>query len=222
MPLTPEQIESYREMGYLHLQGLIPDAVSKAAADAMWRVIQADPYDRSTWARAAKETNHTGYTEPLLVACYTREFLCAAETLAEDRGFKAPDAAYVINVFPTASEWTWPSPHIDHAIEAHGHKTFPRAFRVATMTFLSDVEPRGGGTIVWPGSHKKIEALALSDPQRFEMMHVLNTNLDLAGIGEPLELTPRRGDVLMYHTLCAHSGSQNVTEHPRLAMNAKW
>ena len=93
---------------------------------------------------------------------------------------KAPGRAYAINGFPTSEEWKWPRPHIDHAIKEHGHKTFPRAFRIAAMTFLSDVAPHGGGTIVWPGSHAVLERLAKSDPVRYETMWALNQDLATA------------------------------------------
>jgi ectoine hydroxylase-related dioxygenase (phytanoyl-CoA dioxygenase family) len=90
------------------------------------------------------------------------------------------------------------------------------------MTFLSDVPPHGGGTIVWPGSHAVLEHLAKSDPTRFETMWALNQELPNAALDSPVELTPRRGDVLFYSYLCAHSGSQNTSDRPRLALNAKW
>ncbi len=95
-------------------------------------------------------------------------------------------------------------------------------FRVASMLFASDVESHGGGTLVWAGSHKKILALAQSDPDYYALMSNLNNELDKANIGEYVELTPKRGDILFYHTLCGHSGSMNVRNTPRLAMNAKW
>jgi ectoine hydroxylase-related dioxygenase (phytanoyl-CoA dioxygenase family) len=90
------------------------------------------------------------------------------------------------------------------------------------MTYLSDVPSHGAGTIVWPGSHLKLEALAKSDPERYELMWALNQDIPRAGIGEPVELTPRRGDVLFYHYLCAHAGSKNTSDRPRLALNMKW
>ena len=123
---------------------------------------------------------------------------------------------------PPSGEWKWPGPHIDHAIKEHLHKTFPRAFRIATMTFLSDVPPHGGGTVVWPGSHAVLERLAKSDPERFEMMWTLNQEVPHVTLADPVELTPKRGDVLFYSYLCAHAGSQNTSDRPRLALNAKW
>ncbi len=202
----------YGEQGYLLVSGLIPEPVSRRAEEAMRRLVEQGA------------ASHKPYDEADLLACYTPEFLAVAARLAgEDPATIAPPKrAYPINVLPQPGPWHWPRPHIDHAIKEHGYKTFPRAFRIATMTFLSDVAPHGGGTVVWPGSHRKLQALAESDPERYELMWALNQELDRAGLGEPVELTPRRGDVLFYHYLCAHAGSMNTTDRPRLAMNAKW
>jgi ectoine hydroxylase-related dioxygenase (phytanoyl-CoA dioxygenase family) len=90
------------------------------------------------------------------------------------------------------------------------------------MTFLNDVALHGGGTVVWPGSHRRLEALARSNPQRYELMWTLNQSLKELDLGRPVELTPRRGDVLFYHYLCAHAGSMNTGPRPRLALNMKW
>lgn len=221
--LTPTQEEAYAEQGYLLVSGLIPEEIAEAAEQAMWKVLGADPNDPATWEEPSK-TQVTTSSEPALVACYTPQMLAAAARLSGDdpASILPPKSAYALNVFPQPGEWQWPSPHIDHAIKEHGHKTFPRAFRIAAMTYLSDVPPHGGGTIVWPGSHKKIEALARSDPEHYEMMWVLGGDIRQVGLGEPIEMAPRRGDVLFYHYLCAHSGSQNTSRRPRLAFNMKW
>jgi hypothetical protein len=221
--LTPEQRAFYDEQGYLLLSGLIPAEVAAAADAALWGLLGIAPGARDGWEAVAR--GHHTFESPELVACYTPAFLAAAAELAGDapETVRAPKRGYCINVFPRAgASWEWPRPHIDHAIKEHGHKTFPRAFRIATMTFLHDIAPHGGGTVVWPGSHRKIEALARSDPERYEFMWVLGRELDRAALDAPVELTPRAGDVLFYHYLCAHSGSMNTSDRPRFAMNAKW
>lgn len=219
--LSDAQRSQYARDGFLLVSGLIPDGISAAAETAIRRALQIDAGDPMTWAAPS---GHRSIPDPELTAVYTPQFLqAAAELVGEDPLlFNPPKAAYAINVFPQPGPWQWPEPHIDHAIKEHGHKTFPRAFKIATMTFLSDVPPHGAGTIVWPGSHRRIEALARSDPDRYEMMWVLNQDLDKAGIGEPVETTPHRGDVLFYHYLCAHAGSMNTSDRPRLALNMKW
>lgn len=220
-PLTPIQVSQYAANSYLLVSGLIPEEVAERAESALWQLLQARPDDRATWPQ---KTAHQAYDSPELLECYTEGMLGAAAQLAGEplESVGAPNRAYAINVFPTPGEWKWPHPHIDHAIKEHGHKTFPRAFRIAAMTFLSDVPPHGGGTVVWPESHALLEKLALSDPSRFESMWALNQELSQVALGDPVETTPRRGDVLFYSYLCAHAGSQNVSDHPRLALNAKW
>ena len=220
--LTLVQESHYTHRGYLLVSGLISPQIAADAEEAMWRLLNADPRDPTTWEGIPP--SHHSYEEPALLACYTPELLAAAAMLAgESHGaFHAPDRAYAINVFPRSGEWQWPAPHIDHAIKEHGHKVFPRAFRVAGMAYLSDVPPHGGGTIVWPGSHIKLEQLARSDPARYETMWALNQDLASVDLGDPVELTPKRGDVLFYHYLCAHAGSRNTSDRPRLALNMKW
>jgi Phytanoyl-CoA dioxygenase (PhyH) len=220
--LSQEQHQFYRDQGYLLVSDLIPTELAASAEAAMWRLLDVSPSDPAAWAAVAK--GHHVFDSPELVACYTPAFLAAAAELAADDPaiFRPPTRAYCINLFPSTAEWEWPRPHIDHAIREHGHKTFPRAFRIATMTFLHDVAPHGGGTVVWPGSHRTLEALARSDPAKYELMWVLGQELRQISIGEPRELTPKRGDVLFYHYLCAHAGSANTSERPRFAMNKKW
>jgi len=221
MTLSQNQLDAYDRDGYILVSGLIPDDITKAAAQMLWDCMEADSEDPETWPDR-KDTQSHKLAE--LVACYTQDFLCAASQLSGDplETINTPRGALAINIFPTTDAWQEPRPHIDHAIKDHGHKTFPRPFRVATMTFLSDVEERGGGTAVWAGSHRKIKALAQSNESHYEYMWVLNQDLAQADLDDPLVLTPKRGDVLFYDYLCAHAGSKNISSSPRLALNYKW
>jgi hypothetical protein len=220
LSLTQTQLDAYEQDGYILLAGLIPDAVATATAAIMWQCMEARPDDPQTWPDGYAQ----GLDHPAIVACYTENFLHAAAQLCGDppEAVGKPGSALAINIFPADGEWKQPTPHIDHAIKEHGHKTFPRPFRVATMTFLNDVAERGGGTAVWPGSHRQIEALARSDEEQYEYMWVLNQHLHRAGLGDPLVLVPKQGDVLFYQCLCAHAGSNNTSPRPRLALNYKW
>jgi ectoine hydroxylase-related dioxygenase (phytanoyl-CoA dioxygenase family) len=220
--MVEQQRQRYQEQGYLLVSGLIPEEVAAAAEEAMWRLLHISPSDPSAWT--AVQRGHHVFDSSELLACFTPAYLATAAALAGDdpRTFRPPSRAYCINIFPREGAWEWPRPHIDHAIKEHAYKVFPRAFRIASMVFLHDVAPHGGGTVVWPGSHRRIEALARSDPERYELMWPLNQDLQKAGLGDPLELTPKRGDVLFYHYLCAHAGSANVSDRPRFAMNMKW
>jgi len=220
--LTPEQVVFYQENGYIVLSGLVPDEISLRAKAILDKWVEGDP--RNPKATSSEPIPRTSEEEDAVVACYTDAILQAAAELVGDdiSTFPRPHKPYPLHSYPTQEEWKPWGAHIDHAIKEHGHKTFPYAFRLASMLFFSDVEPHGGGTLVWPGSHLKTLALAKSNPEYYELMYTLNNELDKANLGEYVELTPKRGDILFYHYLCGHSGSMNVQNVPRLAMNAKW
>jgi hypothetical protein len=222
--LSREQIEFYLENGYILASGLISDDITLRAEAKLWQELGITPDEPEGW----KDAESLGWTEMSaeIRACYTPAFLRAAMQLAEGEPeptfFQPRKRHSVIPIFPEDGEWSHHGPHIDHAIRSHGEKTFPFAFRIAAMTYLNDVEPHSGGTIVWPRSHRKIEALARSNPERYEYMWVLQEDLHLVDIGDPFELTPKRGDVLFFHHLCAHTGSKNIGKRPRFALNTKW
>ncbi|MDX1932952.1 MAG: phytanoyl-CoA dioxygenase family protein [Capsulimonadales bacterium] len=210
--LTTEQRAAFARDGFLLVSGRIPEPVLADGQAAMRRLLaeRADAY-----AYGTSDFN----------ACYTEALCAAAAELGgePERGAYYPvSGALAILSHPADGEWTWPGPHIDHAIPEHGHKVFPRPFRLASLLYLNDVGPRGGGTVVWPGSHRKLEALAKSDPERFTLMATLNQAIDEAGIGEPQEVLAKAGDILFYDYLLAHSGSKNITSVPRFALNHKW
>ncbi len=219
--LFSNQVDQYNQEGYLLVSGLIPNSISVKAEQEMWHCSGVDADKPETWSNGTIVEN---YFNDDIVACYTDEFITVAAQLAGDdpATYSKPEEAHSLNVFPSTGDWSWPSPHIDHSIKKDGYKTFPRAFRIAAMTYLSDVEEHGGGTIVWPRSHHYIWALAKSNPTCYEYMWVLGNDIHQVDLGTPMELTPNRGDVLFYHFLCAHSGSKNVNSQPRFALNTKW
>src|SRR5437773_12469242 len=134
--LKEDQQRTYEETGYLLGSGLMPPEIAAAAEAAMWAVIGARPGDPASWAEAPRA--HQAFESPEILACYTPAYLEAAAQLAgeEPGSLRPPKRPYSINVFPSEGPWQWPKPHIDHAIKEHGHRTFPRAFRIAAMTFL--------------------------------------------------------------------------------------
>ena len=213
--LTQDQIDTYERDGYLLASGLVPAELA-ARADAFLLKLMDSP--------KLNKLGHFSHDDPCLVECFTPDLIAAAAKLASEEvsTFPPPSQVYIIPTFPTQDVWQWPKPHIDHALKENGYKTIPRAFRIACMTYLHDVAPHGGGTIVWPGSHRKLTALAEGDPEKYELMWALNQELKEMDLGEPLELTPRQGDVFFFHYLCAHAGSQNTGSRIRLAFNHKW
>lgn len=228
--LAARQITQYREDGYLLVSGLIPDDVAARAEEAMWRLMEMDPDDPSTWSRVPESAHQfepgrgvvifNGIQDPDLMACATDDYLTAvAQLLDEPMGsLHPPEAVHTQNLLQQDVDWKLPNPHVDGIPKEHMHRTFPGPYRITSLFYLSDVEPTGGGTCAWPGSHRKIRSLAESDPVAYEHLYHLNKDIPALDLGDPIELTPKRGDILFFQHLFGHNGTPNVLPKPRFMM----
>ena len=221
-PLGEEQVSQYHRDGCLLVSGLIPRELVSGARTAMWERLGADAHDPKTWHLLGPHPHLL--REPRLTSLYTDSMIAAAAQLAgEDMaGFGRPTHAFTINNVPVSQEWRPHAPHLDYARPDLRHRTFPRPYHIATIAYLTDVARHGGGTMVYPGAHRKLEALARSDPGKYRLLSALLIDLDRLELGPPVELIPASGDVLFHHYLCAHAGSDNVSGAPRLAIGHKW
>lgn len=219
--LTDAQIAQFDAQGFLLVSGLMGDGVAERAAAAIWRSLDASPDEPSTWEGKG---GGKGLRDPEVLACFTPEMARAADQLSHEPhpDWNPPASAFALNTFPQSGVWAPHGPHIDHAIKADGFHTFPRPMRLASLLYLTDVAPDSGGTVVWPGSHKTILARAESDPEKYALMWTLNQEIPAMELGEGQQVLSRAGDILFYHYLCAHSGSNNVGTRPRFALAHKW
>ena len=248
LPLTEAQCDAFTRDGAILVRGLIPAELSARAERAMWHCTYPDGPPTS-WEGAPGGLRL--YNEPDLKNCFTPTVLAAAAQLTGDdistfsksdthpkttytttyleadaagedvSRFFRWDCAYCINIFPGEGD-KGDVPHIDHSVEQHRHRTFPPVFRLGAIIYLSDVGPGAGGTRIWPGSHRELEAMACRAPQRYEWRAAVMAEIRELELGKPLELRPRRGDVLFLHHLTAHAGSYNASDRPRFAINMKW
>ncbi len=207
-------LERYGRDGYLIVPGLVnPDLIAEAAA----RI--TEHFERTKMA--------FHFFDIAAVQAATEAIRPTAAFLLEvslDSLQARPGALSITQPSRPEVPWSWPTPHIDGALERDDNPTEPKPFRIATMTYLSKVEVHGGGTVVWPGSHHAIQAARDADPEKYRKMPALNHALEsgLIPIGSPIELVPSPGDVLFYTCFCAHAGSTNITPKDRLSLNTKW
>lgn len=228
--LSTEQVDRYRDEGYLLATGLMSDEIAERAEAAMWRLMGMDQHDPSTWSRVPDLADEftenrgvvifNGIQDSDLMACATEDYLAAvAQLLDEPIGsLHPPEAVHTQNLMQRETEWYLPSPHVDGIPKEHMHKTFPGPYRITSLFYLSDVEHQGGGTCAWPGSHRKIRELAESDPTAYEHLYDLNKDIPSLDLGDPVELTPKRGDILFFQHLFGHNGSANILPKPRFMM----
>src|SRR6267378_1521605 len=119
----------------------------------------------------------------------------AAQLAGEDVArFRLPTHAFTINRQPVSKPWEFYAAHIDRTIPESRYRTFPRPYWIGAMTYLTDVQPHGGGTMVWPGTHLELEALAGANPRKYKYLAALTPVLSQIMRGAPIEVTPSRGD----------------------------
>ncbi len=152
------------------------------------------------------------------MACATPQYLKATAELIGEDDVHPPEAVHTQNKVPVNEEWSLPRAHVDGIPKEHMHETFPGPYRIASLVFLSDVKHKGGGTAVFPGSHRKILTLAESDREKYKYLFHLNRDIPGLDLGDPIELTPKCGDVLFFTYLFGHNGTANVGGRPRWMM----
>jgi hypothetical protein len=222
--LWPQQVMHFMDEGYLLVSDLIPRDIAAKADDAAWRVNGIDPKDPSTWMNAPK---NEFFDEPDLTACYTQDFLIAAAQLAspDPWGFpiaRPPANAFVIKLLPEPGPWAVRNIHLDGSGWQPPTHLYPRLWRVFAMVYLHDIEPHGGGTVIFPRSHRKFEALARSQPEKYKFIAQLQDDIEKVDLGQPLEVQPKAGDVLFIDSMSAHCKPMNTGSRPRFALNLKW
>jgi len=209
--MTPQ--EFYLKEGYAFVSGLIDHSTMMRACDALMAQIPSD----------GTGSFHQILRTRALLKCVTKGVRNTAADFAQ-LGYvpKSPSSIYTIAVYPEKSAWEWPWPHIDHSRPEDGFRSLPPPFRIGCLIYLSDSVSTAGATVVWPESHYMIDGLIEQDPQKYELLSSVNQHLPHLKLNPPIEVCAWAGDVLFYDHLCAHSGSKNIGQNVRLALNHKW
>ena len=218
-----DEVDRFNQNGYVYVPGLVSTAVIDSAVPALWDAMELSPDDPTDWPGIIT-AQQSG--DPALLACFTPALLSIVSQLIDEAPEKLapPKMAFAINSFPLKirGRWKWPKPHIDNAGKKRPSRIEPPPHRLVTLIYLNDVEEHGGGTVVWPGTHWLLQKFVEENAASYTHLWQLNEQLEQLALGDPVELTPCRGDVLFYHHLLVHAGSANTTPRPRLALHEKW
>lgn len=102
-----------------------------------------------------------------------------------DHPIRVPNKTLCLNKFPTGKPLDDPtswSPHIDSFIRTDpdtgvsmsGWRTEPRPMVLQMILYLTGTgAPGEGGTTLWPGSHRRVDELYLTDRERFASLDAL-------------------------------------------------
>lgn len=154
--LTNQQIEQFELYGLLPLPQAVPAAIALAMRDRLWGFLSAmharKQHDPTTW-KAIK--GRAGFKTLMRTNAFRelREHLPEPITDLLGPAWDLPARwGHPLVTFPSLdNDWAIPATgwHVDSTLWSVGELPGLVAF-----TFLDDVRPRGGGTLVMPGSHR--------------------------------------------------------------------
>jgi hypothetical protein len=247
--LTASQRAEFEAKGFVR----IPAAFSREAAAAMearvWEWLErryalsrADP---ATWSVSAP-TGLQGLKRQAVFEAIGSETTCAAlDALLGPGGWKRPRdwGGFLVN-FPSAGPWCVPSRvwHTDFGFRGPPD----RPFGALVFSFLSDVSPGAGGTLVVEGSHRVIRQFLAEHPRaahtkmkgvRLALMQndpwlaslarreegparverLMREGAVVAGVPvRVVELSGEAGDLVIGHNWLLHAGAPNCGSRPRI------
>ena len=154
---TDAQLAGFDADGVVHLPGVLSADQYTAMQERVWRLLArngVDRHDRSTWQRERSshlQATRRGDPQP----AESPPVRAALDGVFGAGNWRDPSSwGQVLVTFPSEQTWTVPSAmwHLDHSY------AYPRKpiFGVNLFLFITDVEPRGGGTLVVRSSPRLI------------------------------------------------------------------
>ena len=219
--LTPEQIESFKDNGYLILRSFIDQTHVEGWREQFWRHIDADANAPSTWPN---DYVIEGYT-PNPQFGDAPQMSAAIEQLGGGK-FDGGGGAILARWPVEDPNWT---PSDSGHIDGYG-SAWRGGFMMAASCYLNDVEHRGGALFYWPRSHRSTHRYFLENPTHIDSSFKERDDWeerewrlfsDLSPEG-PEEFTGNAGDVIMWHGYLCHTGSINVRTMPRIGLFTNW
>lgn len=229
--LTPEQKAQFIRDGYTVARGLLPREAVIATRDALLRDCGLSLTDPATW-KSRKETVDWAWgagrfthalrsraveevVEEVVGPHFVRglSFHPGKETV----GLVAREEGYIpVLTYPHPERATMEKKFVEpqgwHVDGINGTDVQPRVLMMVIFAYLTDVSEHGGATTFKPGSHRQVYEHWMQNGMTpiYELMPQFAPSLPVAG---------QAGDVIFFHYLQVHSGSDNFDDHIRLGLN---
>src|SRR3954452_3475270 len=221
--LSPGQIVSFIEHGYLRIPECFTRADAQPWLDEAWVRLGYDPDDPSTWA---EQRVHMPSLRHVEVADFAPKVWGAAcQLLCGEHRIEQPyrwGNGFIANLGIGADRpWEPPSPS---SPDWHKDGDFFRHFLdspeqgLLTIVLWSDIEPRGGGTFLAADSVGWVARFLAERPEGVLPEECPYHDL-IAQCREFVEVTGRLGDVVLLHPYVLHAVSQNHRGTARFITN---
>lgn len=221
-PLTAEQVEFFRDNGYLILRDVLDPALMAQARDAWWQAAPPELKrdDPDTWVEAFADSRYTWKYRDRSYEPWMIELLHGNPTLqAVARQLLGPDLQTPERI--RGIYCVFPEEQVPDDWQSHFHVD-QHAFHLGVVGYVDDVPPGGGGFTVWPGSHKLFYPFFKTaytfhpvdgrenywESELFQQVHQI----------EPVHTHGAAGDVVLWHHRLGHGASRNSSRQVRQAV----
>jgi hypothetical protein len=223
--LTPEQIDSFREDGYIQIPNAVPKAMVDAARKAINHSIGAvgqskDDLDNFKSGAYCDELKATSTMTDLFNRTTVME---AAEQLMGEGNVLRVSGAQMALRFPTVMDDDMPElrGHLDgmgNGKNGMAEGVYRRGFTAFAVIYLDDVlEPLSGNFTVWPKTHTFFE-----DYFKEHGQEVLKEGTPRVDLPEPaVQVCGKAGDAVIAHHQMIHTGGPNASPDIRYATIAR-
>jgi hypothetical protein len=223
--LSPSDIESFVELGYCTLRGAFTAQQAGAASDCLWRRVEQKTmirrHDPATWPEAYDIEEHL--QSPEVLACFSDDLTFAVEQLVgsgrwrgyREWGFWPINFSYGANLPYDYPIGGW---HIDGNWFRHTLDCPKQGLLVIGL--FTDIQPRGGGTILAGGSHKITARVLARHPDGISHVDLFHEVLQ-EPLGHFWEVTGNAGDVFLCHPFLFHCRGYKHCGPPRIISNTE-
>lgn len=241
--LAPQQAAHFLEHGYVVVRKAFPEAFAEAARAQAWAELRqrhgVDPRDRRTWAGRGAPGPVPGYfrtpgsgrrlrleTEAPRAFAALADVVGGVDRLPNSGAELAFGDAAVANLGGGNVRWQPPRArrrgwhkdgwHFRHFLDSPEQG-------LLLVPFLSDVQPRSGGTCMATDSIAPVARLLAQHPEGLHGDGVQGGGYLIPGLieqcGRFAELTGAAGDLAIVHPYMLHRAAPNPSERPRFIAN---
>jgi ectoine hydroxylase-related dioxygenase (phytanoyl-CoA dioxygenase family) len=223
--LAPEDIEFFIESGCAVVREAFTARQAAAASECVWRRMEQKAgirkSDPSTWPDRYDIEEHLVNAEVL--ECFTDRLARAiGQLVGHDRwrGERRWGLWPVNFSFRSAEPYDFPANgwHIDGNWFRHTADSPKQGLLVVGL--FTDIEPRGGGTILSLGSHRRTARVLAAHPEGISHRDLFREVLS-EPIGNFHEVTGSAGDVVLAHPFLFHTKGMKHTGLPRIISNTE-
>jgi len=221
----PEEIELFIESGHVVVRQAFTARQAAAAAECVWRRMEQKAgirkSDPSTWPDRYDIEEHL--VSPEVLECFTDRLDGAIRQLVGHdrwRGQRRWGLWPVNFSFRRSEPYDFPTTgwHIDGNWFTHTVDSPKQGLLVVGL--FTDIEPRGGGTILALGSHKRTARVLAAHPEGMSHRDLFREVLS-EPIGNFHEVTGSAGDVVLAHPFLFHTKGMKHKGPPRIISNTE-